>query len=162
MDTATQIKAWYRKILVCTDFSKNAGLAFELAVNTAMHHRGSTLTLLHVLQEPDAQFWKNYIYDVENVDGKARKEIDRRIEEEYLPKVPESLEFNTVFKVGNPAQMILDYAKEEEFDLIVVGRLGRGSIFFGNVASRIARYAECPVIIVPLAFADKWSNRTAE
>lgn len=161
MSNTKPIQAWYRKILACTDFSGNADLAFELAVNICRRHPGASLTLLHVLQEPEAQFWKNYIYDVDNVDEKARAEIDRRIEELYLPKIPDGMQFQTVFKVGNPAQTILEHARTEDFDLIVLGRQGRGSIFFGNVASRIARYSKCPVLIVPLDFADKWAERSA-
>lgn len=159
MNPAPQDPAPLRRILFCTDFSANADLAFELAVDTALHHPGATLTLLHVLQEPEAQFWKGYIYEIEDADSRARAEIDRKIDETYRPRVPAALPFQTVYRVGNPAQVILDYAHAEQVDWIVLGRQGRGSIFFGNVASRVARHARCPTLIVPMAFAERWASR---
>lgn len=145
----------YRRILFCTDFSANADLAFGLAVDAAERNFGCTLTLLHVLPEPDAQFWKSYIYEVEGVDAKARADIDRKIEATYRSRVPDGLAFRTEFRIGNPAQAILDYAREQETDLIVVGRQGHGSVFYGNVASRVARHADCPVLVVPMSFAKR-------
>jgi nucleotide-binding universal stress UspA family protein len=150
----------YRQILFCTDFSPNADLAFGLAVEAAERNRGSMLTLLHVLPEPDAQFWKNYLYGMEDVDTKARADIDRKVEETYRPRIPPELQFRTVFKIGNPAHEILDFAKTEKVDLIVLGRQGQGSVFYGNVVSRIARTADCPVLVVPMAFAGRLPKDT--
>ncbi len=151
----------YRRIQFCTDFSENAKLAFGLAVEAAERNPGCVLTLLHVLPEPGAQFWKGYIYEVEGIDAQARDAIDAEIDTNYRPHVPAGVEFRTVFRVGNPAQVILDFAREEESDLIVVGRQGRGSVFFGNVASRVARHAECPVLVVPMAFARRFDTAAA-
>jgi len=148
----------YRRIQFCTDFSENANLAFGLALEAAERNPGSVLTLLHVLPEPGAQFWKGYIYEIEDIDSQAREAIDAEIESQYLPHVPPGVDFRRVFRVGNPAQVILDFAREDASDLIVVGRQGRGSVFFGNVASRVARYAECPVLVVPMAFAQRFHN----
>ncbi len=144
-----------RHVLFCTDFSPNADGAFALAVEEAARAPDSRLTLLHVLQEPDAQFWKSYIYEVENVDAKARADIDRKIEATYRPRLPEGLDFRTCFRTGSPAQIILDVARAEAADLIVLGRQGHGSVFYGNVASRVARHADCPVLIVPMAYLER-------
>ena len=144
------LTGYYKNILFCTDFSPNADRAFELAIESALHHEGCTLTLLHVLPEPEAQFWKSYIYEIDGVDEKAKADIDRKIEETYRPRIPKTIQFQTAFRIGNPAQTILDYAAAEKNDLIVLGRQGHGSVFFGNVSTRVARYAKCPVLVVPL------------
>ncbi len=141
-----------RHILFCTDFSANADGAFRLALEEATRSAASRLTLLHVLPEPEAQFWKGYIYEVENVDAKARADIDLKIAASYRPRIPAGLDFRTLFRTGNPAQTILDVAQSEAVDLIVLGRQGHGSVFYGNVASRVARHAECPVLVVPMAY----------
>ena len=78
----------YQRILFCTDFSENAGFAFDYAVDAAVRRPGSTLYLFHVVPEPDAQFWKTYIYEVEGVDEKAKHDIDAKVAEQYLPRVP--------------------------------------------------------------------------
>jgi nucleotide-binding universal stress UspA family protein len=145
----------FRRILFCTDFSANADFAFGFAVDAAVRNTGCTLHLLHVLAEPEAQFWKSYIYEVDNVDARARTEIDRKIDTLYRPRVPPGVDFRAAFRVGSPDKQILDYAGEQEIDLIILGRQGHGSVFFGNVAAKIARHADCPVLIVPMAFAQR-------
>ena len=56
----------YQKILYCTDFSENALIAFDFAVDAAKRRPGCILYLLHVVPESEAQFWKTYIYEVES------------------------------------------------------------------------------------------------
>ena len=60
----------FQRILFCTDFSEHADLAFDFAVDAAKRRPGCTLYLLHVIPEPEAQFWKTYIYEVDGVDTK--------------------------------------------------------------------------------------------
>jgi len=141
----------YRTILCCTDFSPNADHAFEYAVGSAVRHAGCALVLLHVLPEPEAQFWKSYLAKVDGVDDKAKADIDKKINDTYRPRVPADVNFQTAFRIGNPAQTILDYAKEIKADLIVIGRQGHGAVFFGNVTTRVVRYSPCPVLVVPLS-----------
>ena len=147
----------FRRILFCSDFSENADFAFGFAVDAAVRNAGSTLYLLHVLPEPDAQFWKTYIYASDaDPDAKAKADIDARIARDYLPRLPPGLAFQKVFRIGKAADEILAFAIQEKADLIVLGRQGRGavrSIFFGDVAARVARNATCPLLIVPMAFA---------
>ena len=147
----------FRRILFCSDFSENADFAFGFAVDAAVRNTGSTLYLLHVLPEPDAQFWKTYIYASDaDPDAKAKADIDALIARSYLPRLPPGLDFRKIFRIGKAADEILAFAAEEKADLIVIGRQGKGavrSIFFGDVAARVARNATCPLLIVPLAFA---------
>ena len=72
----------FKKILFCTDFSENADRAFVFAANAAVRNVGCELHLLHVIPEPPAQFWKGYIYEVdEDVDARAKREIDAKLAE---------------------------------------------------------------------------------
>lgn len=142
----------YKKILFCTDFSANALEAFEFAVKAAASNAGSTLYLLHVIPEPDAQYWKGFIYEVGDMDAKARADIDAKIDADYRPRVPAEIKFEVVMRIGEAPQVILDYAKKEGIDLIVMGRQGKGAIaqwLMGNVAGRVVRKSLCPVLVVP-------------
>ncbi len=52
---------------------------------------------------------------------------------------------------GNPAEQIIEYAKENPFDLIVMsthGRSGLGRWVFGSVADKVLHTASIPVFIV--------------
>jgi nucleotide-binding universal stress UspA family protein len=145
----------FRRILFCTDFSENADFAFEVAVDVALRRPEATLYLLHVIPEPDAQFWKTYIYEVENVDAKARHDIDEKIASSYLPKVPPGVNLQVEIRIGRDYQAILDFAREKHVDLIIMGRHGRSSlekVLFGNVTEKVARKSECAVLIIPMSF----------
>ena len=141
------------RILYCTDFSENAGRAFAYALEAAALRKGSELHLIHVIPEPDAQFWKSYIYDAEgDVDEKAKKDIDEKIDRDFRPRIPDGLVFKTAFRIGKSHAEILKYAEEIGAGLIVVGRQGTGaltSLFFGSVAEKVVKKASCPVLVIP-------------
>ena len=148
----------YQRILFCTDFSENADLAFDIALDSAIRRPGCTLYLLHVVPAADAQFWNTYLYEADNVDGKGKSDIEARITERYLPRVPEGVNVIVETRTGTDHEEILAFAQEKDIDLIIIGRQGRSQlskVLFGNVTERIARKADCPVLIIPLSFARK-------
>jgi nucleotide-binding universal stress UspA family protein len=142
----------FKKILFCTDFSENADRAFVFAVNSAVRNVGCELHLLHVIPEPPAQFWKGYIYEVdEDVDARAKREIDAKLAEAYVPRVPADVKLVVAMRIGEARHKILEYAAEQDVDLIVLGRQGAGAvgkILFGNVTERVVRKADCPVLVI--------------
>lgn len=143
----------FENILFCTDFSENADLAFDSAVWLAKQNPGCRLTLLHVVPESEAQFWKTYIYEVDNVDQKAKNDIDERIDQTYRSRIPQGLILKTEFRIGKDSIEILDFAQHEKIDLIVMGRHGKSGFqkaFFGNVVEKVVRKAPCAVLVVPL------------
>ncbi len=143
----------YQKILFCTDFSENAREAFKEAIK-ATSHRGSEICLLHVIPEPDAQFWKGYIYEVGDMDTKAKNDIDRAVDEQYRPLVPAGVRFMVNVKIGEVVRSILAAVQDYQADLLVIGRQGHGAItswLLGNVTEKVVRKANCPVLVVPLS-----------
>lgn len=146
----------FERILFCTDFSENADLAFEFALDAVKRRPGSQLYLLHVIPEPDAQFWKTYLYEVDDIDNKAKRDIDKYIEDHYLPRVPEGVNLTREFRIGKDSNEILKFAKEKQIDLIVIGREGHGGplrgMLFGDVAERVTSKADCAVLVAPLSY----------
>ena len=142
----------FRKILFCTDFNTDAMTAFHYALNIASGNEGSEIIIFHAIPEPDAQFWKSYIYEVENVDEKAKSDIDKKIAEVYLPSIPDKIGWSSKFAVGNVGDEILKESVEEQTDLIVIGR-GAGTNMvnrlLGNFTEKVIRKAHCPVLVVP-------------
>jgi nucleotide-binding universal stress UspA family protein len=141
-----------RRICACTDFSETARHAFGYALDAATRRPGCTLYLLHVIPEPEAQFWKTYIYELEDVDAKARRDVDAKLAADYLPRVPEGLDFHVEVRIGKASAAILDFVREREVDLIVLGRHGHsvlGELLYGGVTDKVARKAHCPVLVVP-------------
>jgi nucleotide-binding universal stress UspA family protein len=159
MNTGKEASNPFKRILFCTDFSENADFAFACALDAAQRSPDCVLYLLHVIPEPDAQFWKTYLYQIdEDLDARAKQAIDVKIAESYLPRVPEGMNFEVQISIGKDYMKILEFAEEKDVDLIVMGRQGRGAwgtVLFGNVTEKVTRKAECAVLVVPLSFKKK-------
>jgi len=69
--------------------------------------------------------------------------------EEYELKFGIKIDFYSV--AGNPSKTIVSYAKENNFDLIVLGNEGHSSLWgssLGHTADRVSEHAQCSVLIV--------------
>ncbi len=143
----------FRKILFCTDFSDKVDPAFRYAVNLAGGGPHRELVIFHVVPEPSAQFWKTYISDSTEIDVRVREEIDAKVREAYLERIPPGLTYSVRIARGRPGEAILEAAEAEDVDLIVMGRHGTSVFkthFFGNTTERIARKSLRPLLIVPV------------
>ncbi len=126
--------------------------AFYYALNIAEGNPGSELIIYHVIPEPDAQFWRTYIYEVDDVDRKARTDIDKVIEESYLTKIPEGITHSVRMAIGNVGEEILEISKNEDIDLIVIGRGGGMNMInrlLGDFVKKLIHKADCPVLVIP-------------
>jgi nucleotide-binding universal stress UspA family protein len=151
----------FKRILFCTDFSASADAVFDFAIDATIRRPGSTLYVLHVIHEVDAQFWQSYLHEVDNVEDQARRSIDAKIKDTYLSRVPAGLEVKVEIRMGPAAAEILDYAVEKNIDLILIGREGHGGMraaLFGSVAEKIVRKANCAVVVIPHSYAQKEPN----
>jgi nucleotide-binding universal stress UspA family protein len=142
-----------QKILFCTDFAEDANDAFDVAISTAQAFNLNTIHLLHTIPEPDAQYWKSYIYEVdENVDSKAKHDVDEKIKESYMSKLPDNVKLQVNVKIGKDYMAILEFAQENNIDMLIIGKSTRSSFqssWLGDAIKKIVRKAPCPVLIVP-------------
>lgn len=146
----------FKRILFCTDFSESADAAFDFALDAAIRRPDSTLSLLHVIHEPDAQYWKTQLAEVENINAEAKKAIDAKVAAAYLARLPQGMQMKVEFRIGPDAATILEFAKAAQVDVIILGRHGHsnvGKALFGSVAEKIVRKAECAILVVPLSYA---------
>ena len=148
----------FRHILFCTDFSESADAAFEFALDAAVRRPASTLYVMHVIHEPDAQYWRAMLAEVENINAEAKKAIDAKVAAAYLSRIPKGMDVKAEFRIGPDAATILEFAKAAHVDVIILGRHGHSSVgkaLFGSVAEKIVRKAECAVLVVPLDYAKR-------
>jgi nucleotide-binding universal stress UspA family protein len=92
------------------------------------------------------------------VDEKAKRDIDAKIGEAYVPRVPPGVNLEVHVRIGRDYIEILEFARQNRIDLIVIGRLGRsafGQFLFGSVTEKVIRKAECPVLVVPMGLQKK-------
>jgi nucleotide-binding universal stress UspA family protein len=131
-----------RRILLCTDFSKNAERALNYAVSVTAEY-DAELTLLHVLEEvPSPAKTKEAI-------ATATEQLDKLI----VMEGRETLKSKTAVGIGKPYQQIIQLALEEQFDTVTMGVSGRGALdraVFGSTTYRVLQLGPCPVLAVPV------------
>ncbi|PKL02873.1 MAG: universal stress protein [Synergistetes bacterium HGW-Synergistetes-2] len=143
----------FKKILVAVDMSKMSEEVFAYGCSLALR-LGAEATFLHVLPHPT--LWRGYEpwlppeIDVE-VAEIARKKLEyylRKSKENY-PEL-ENTNYTMVVKEGNPSDVIINYAKEHDMHLVVIGYRGQSTLerlVVGSTASNVGRYAHCSVLI---------------
>ena len=141
------------RILVPTDFSDFSKPA--LTYGCAMAARfDAELHLLHVVPDPAMLVPEAAAFSVESME--AQTEMLRVESMKTLNTLlPEgwSNEKQVVreTRVGAAFTEIIDYAREKNIDLIVIGTHGRSGlmhVLMGSVAERIVRKSPCPVLTV--------------
>ena len=139
-----------QNILVPTDFSPSAMLAIE-ATKILAEQNDAKVTLVHVHSHSGVLFGGEGALEPghsidQDTEAKYHAEL-KKILSERLPNVTKA---KTVVIVSpSPWQGIVDYAKKEGVDMIVMathGRTGLKQMLIGSVAERVVRHAECPVL----------------
>ena len=81
----------------------------------------------------------------------AVRKAGETILERAVNMVPSDIKYETFSETGAPAVTILDFQKEINADLIVMGSRGLGlvkGVLLGSVSQYIIEQAACPVLVV--------------
>ena len=81
----------------------------------------------------------------------AVKKAGDVILERAVNMVPSDIKYETFSQTGSPAVTILDFEKQLNSDLIVMGSRGLGlvkGVLLGSVSQYIVEQATCPVLVV--------------
>ena len=140
------------KILFPTDFSEHSRHAFSYAMSFAKEY-GARLYMLHIVE--DVQYLANaYMFDVPIMPSFADMEQSRLKEmQEFIDReaADSSISIEKMIKHGRPFIEIIQTARDENIDLIVIathGRSGLEYVFFGSTAEKVVRKAPCPVLSI--------------
>lgn len=147
----------YAKLLVATDLSKEANGAVEAAIELAgMRTPPAELTLLHMvdLSELFPSFPVFLTPDRrKDIRDEVAAQVSASLEKLRSTRVPAAIPSHAVVEESTTvAQAICDYAREHDFDALVIGSHGRSGVkhaLLGSVAERILRHAGLPVLVVP-------------
>jgi nucleotide-binding universal stress UspA family protein len=133
------------KILFPTDFSTPSDAAFAHAVTLARANK-ATLVVLHVVEPPAAYGAGEMYYGVPDPDT---HQLERMLAD-IVPN-DKSIPCEHRLFIGEPAEVILRFARDEAVDMIVMsthGRTGLSRVLMGSVAEAVVRRAACPVSTV--------------
>jgi nucleotide-binding universal stress UspA family protein len=150
-----------RKILAPTDFSKLSRLGVRSALAAAKHFNAE-VTIYHVVNADEIQKLGDSL-NARTFIGSALPNVLKTYLHTYevslaqfvgqnfsdlLPavKVQEKVE------LGNPSKNIVEHAKTEGVDLIIMATRGKGGLsrlFLGSVTEQVIRNTTCPVLAIP-------------
>jgi nucleotide-binding universal stress UspA family protein len=145
-----------KKILVATDGSDHARRAIEYASDIASKY-DATVYLLHVISDtkiPEEVF--EYI-KVERIEQPPQAVYFKKIGEGIVGAGAKRARENGVNNIqsevlqGDPADKIIEFAREKDVDMIVIGSRGLGSVkglFLGSVSSKVCHAADCTCVTV--------------
>jgi len=140
------------KILVATDGSAAAIRGVQYAAYMA-NTLGSKVSLIHVVESASS------LLSIAIKGEKARQVFKEEILEagrsiirlSQKPLADAGIAVDYVVKDGRPGEVICEYAKEGNFDLIIVGNRGQSGVaklLLGSISSEVVRSAPCPVLVV--------------
>jgi nucleotide-binding universal stress UspA family protein len=146
------------KILVPVDGSEHSDRALNFALDLAEKY-SAKITLLNVAQPvvttgPMLVTQPMMTPETIPMYVKGIEDAHKRLLAEAVKKAKEAKPELSISKMlidGRPADMIVEIAQKENFDLIVMGSRGTGGIkkfFLGSVSDRVADEASCPVLLV--------------
>jgi nucleotide-binding universal stress UspA family protein len=141
-----------KNILVPTDFGPPSARALDYGRHFARQF-GARLHVLHTVESVmipgGAEVPVAAVEQVEKgLDSVARRHMDEAITADDRASIAV---ITVVRTAGSAAKDIVEYAKSEDIDLIVMGTHGRGilqHLLMGSVAERVVRWGPCPVLTV--------------
>lgn len=146
----------FRKMLVPVDGSDCALKAVEIASDLADKHEGN-IVLLHVSKTHKLPASVRHFLEVEHIEEPPAWLYERAVADHILQKAEERakagglIAVETAVRDGDPARVIVDFAKAQKVDAIVIGTRGvsdlRG-LLMGSVAHQVSHLAECTVVAV--------------
>jgi len=146
----------YRNILVTSDFSKYADNALRKALELAAPFKAK-ISLLHAAEILSTDMYPSIgelaVPVMVNNPDLEKKHLERL--EKDLKELIEDVDYpeeliETVTVSGHPVDAILDYAKENDIDLIVMGSHGRRGLarLLGSSTNGVINHAPCDVLTV--------------
>lgn len=140
----------FKKILIATDGSENARRAASYGVNIAKAtgaevHALYIISTQHAVTTRTVMGWSEAFEEyLANKGGVAIADVEKLGKEAGVKVEP-------VFLKGIPADKILEYAEENNIDLIVMGTHGLTGIkrfLIGSVAESVVRHSKAPVMVI--------------
>jgi nucleotide-binding universal stress UspA family protein len=147
VDQGTAEGLQIRRVLLATDLSPTTELATDWAFELARRN-DATLLIVSVidpreLRHPGGAFRVR----VDQVRERREAVAQRLVQRGLAVGVPVTF----LVWTGEPGESIVEAARSEDADVVLVGAHSRGTLgrlLMGSVSEHVARHAPCPVLIV--------------
>ncbi|MBW1708470.1 MAG: universal stress protein [Deltaproteobacteria bacterium] len=144
------------KILVPVDGSDHAEKAIEFAANMARQN-DAAIHLLHIIKVSSIPEGIEEFIRSESIKDSPVSVYFRTIGNGIISAAEDKARkagiknFVSSVLEGDPAETIIDYARENEFDIIVIGSRGMGSVkglLLGSVSSKVCHASDRTCVTV--------------
>jgi nucleotide-binding universal stress UspA family protein len=139
-----------KNVLVATDFGEASAVALAYGRDLARTY-GARLHLVHAVEDVLMRYSPEVAFGVPEL----QKDLETAAWRNLRALLTEDDKTITLVPVVETAisvpKVIVEYAKNNAIDLIVMGTHGRGAMkqmIMGSVAERVVRTAPCPVLTV--------------
>lgn len=155
--------AMITKILAPTDLSDISARGVKYACNLA-RDVGAEVVIINAIKvdelmsvfrqlqdSPSAQWNQANVLEGRLVD-RHRQLLDEFVKQR-VPEAGSDLNIRKVVAVGEPYATLVDWAKKEQVDVIIMsthGRTGIPRMMLGSVTEKVLRSSPCPVLAIPL------------
>lgn len=138
-----------KKILVPVDFSDYSKRALRYAVDFSKHFN-SELILISVIEPMiyPADFSMGQVA-IPATDQNLTERIENELKTLEENEIGGQVKSKRIIKSGKPFYEIVETAREEDVDLIIIathGHTGVEHLLFGSTAEKVVRKAPCPVL----------------
>jgi nucleotide-binding universal stress UspA family protein len=142
-----------KKIIIPFDGSENSILAVKYGASFVAEY-AAELTIVYVAETSNLESIDLKLHDSLNVRKKLAEIHRSRIEEmlnDGAGAILSGIDYNLEILPGNVVNAVVDYAKEIEADLIIIGSYGMSEYkpaWLGSSTYQIVKAATCPVLTV--------------
>ena len=144
-----------KNILVPVDGSESSGKALTFAVDIAEKYNAKISVIFVASHEIDDGLRHFTTYEYNLKDESAVTTVSEKLGKSTINRMINKLESNIVINpvvlFGDPASRIVEYSTACDFDMIVMGNRGLGSIkgiMMGSVSRKVSRKVKCTFVSV--------------
>ena len=139
------------KLLVATDGSENANRVIDHVIHQAGRYKEPVEVHLLNVRLPLAGVNVKLLVSSEDVDAYHHDEGLAALKSARAKLDAAGIKYAFHIGVGNPAEVIAQYAQDKQCEQIVMGSRGMGTVsnlVLGSVASKTIHLAKVPVLLV--------------
>jgi len=137
----------FNKILLAADGSEHSLRATEKAIFLTQNNPAATIEIVYVVNSETSKSDVLRELDTDAITLKRHQKLVPTQEKLKQAKV----DFKVTFIHGEPGPSIVKYANDGKYDVIVIGSRGLNGLqefVLGGVSHKVAKRANCPVLIV--------------
>jgi len=137
----------FKKILLANDGSEHAFHALAFAISLAKQNNSE----LHMISVEEIDYMPEFIEEVREEAGTAGRRYHSIIQRAKALAERSQVKLHTHVVAGHPVRDIVDFAKDNDFELLVIGATGHSALYerlIGSRADRMVQLAHCPVLVV--------------